>query len=109
MQVLRNKSPEDRQRIIEAYNNEFNANLKADLADDLSSHDLDRANALMEGNTAMRTTQLPSTRQCMAVCLALARKKKKLKRSTPRIARMSKQQRRARAGHRANGSGDPTS
>jgi hypothetical protein len=50
MSVLRNKSPEERKKILERYEAKHGVSLKADLGGDLSSHDLDRANALLEGD-----------------------------------------------------------
>jgi hypothetical protein len=52
MSVLRNKSPEERKKILERYQAKHGVSLTADLEGDLSSHDLDRANALMDGDTA---------------------------------------------------------
>ena len=52
MNTLRGKSEEERQRIIAEYQRQYNVDLSAELRDELSSHDLDRANALMEGDVA---------------------------------------------------------
>lgn len=58
MRVLRGKSEEERLRIISLYKRKYNRELKADLKGELTSvfdkgnHDLDRANALLGGNTA---------------------------------------------------------
>ena len=50
MQVLRNKSPEEQERIKEAYKREYGDDLDADLDDDLGGHDLLRAKALRSGD-----------------------------------------------------------
>ena len=52
MQVLRGKSEEERRRIIEIYRQQYGDDLNEDLEDDLSEHDLDRAQALMAGDTS---------------------------------------------------------
>ena len=52
MSVLRNKSPEERRQIVEAYNAMYGASLEADLQDDLGGSELQRAELLMDGNTA---------------------------------------------------------
>jgi len=52
MQVLRGKTEEQRKAIIEAYKREYGDDLSDDLADEMSGHDIDRADALMEGDTA---------------------------------------------------------
>jgi hypothetical protein len=51
-QTLRNKTPEEREAIAAEYRKLYNVELKADLEDDLSGHDMDRANALLAGQTA---------------------------------------------------------
>jgi len=50
MQVLRNKSPEEQERIKEAYKREYGDDLDEDLEGDLSGDDLDRARALRTGD-----------------------------------------------------------
>ena len=50
MQVLRNKSPEEQERIKAAYKREYGDDLDADLADDLGGNDLLRAKALRSGD-----------------------------------------------------------
>ena len=50
--VLRNKSEEERQRIIEEYRRQYDIDLSEELEDELSDHDLERAEALVEGDTA---------------------------------------------------------
>jgi len=52
MRTLRGKSEEERQRIIEEYRRQYNVDLTTRLDEELSSHELDRANALMEGDVA---------------------------------------------------------
>jgi annexin-like protein len=52
MSVLRNKTPEERKQIIDAYKAMYGDDLQADLKDDLGGNDLLRADLLMQGNTA---------------------------------------------------------
>lgn len=52
MRTLRNKSPEERERILAAYQRTYHVDLSAELRDELSSHDLERAEALVAGNQA---------------------------------------------------------
>ncbi len=52
MQVLRGKTEEERQRIIAEYQRRYGVDLSSELRSELSSHDLDRASALMEGDTS---------------------------------------------------------
>ena len=51
MRTLRGKSDEERAAIIEAYEREYGEDLSDDLDSELSDHDLDRADALMDGDT----------------------------------------------------------
>jgi hypothetical protein len=53
MRTLRGKSEEERAAIIEAYEREYGEDLSDELDSELSDHDLDRADALMEGDTAL--------------------------------------------------------
>ncbi len=50
MQVLRNKSPEEQERIKAAYKAKYGDDLDTDLEDDLGGHDLLRAQALQSGD-----------------------------------------------------------
>jgi len=57
MQVLRGKTAEQRAAIVAAYNKRYGGNLEADLKSELDDgwsgpHDMQRANALMAGDTA---------------------------------------------------------
>ncbi|MBI5957530.1 MAG: hypothetical protein HY866_02270, partial [Chloroflexi bacterium] len=50
--TLRNKSAEERQRIIDEYRRQYNVDLTAELDSEMGGHELDRADALMEGDVA---------------------------------------------------------
>jgi len=52
MRTLRNKTPEERERILAEYQRMYHIDLSADLTSELSSHDLERANALVAGDQA---------------------------------------------------------
>ena len=52
MRVLRGKTPEQRAAITEAYRRQYGTDLDAELRGEMGSHDLERAQALMEGDTA---------------------------------------------------------
>jgi hypothetical protein len=52
MSVLRNKTPAEREALVQRYKQEYGVDLEAELKDEMSSHDLDRANALMVGDVA---------------------------------------------------------
>ncbi len=51
-QTLRNKTPEEREAIAAEYRKMYGVELKADLEDDLGGHEMDRADALLAGQTA---------------------------------------------------------
>ncbi|MGI9332453.1 MAG: hypothetical protein ACR2RL_04780, partial [Gammaproteobacteria bacterium] len=53
MRVLRGKSEEQRAKILAAYEREYHEDLSSELADELGGHDLERADALMEGDAAL--------------------------------------------------------
>ena len=50
--TLRNKTPEEREAIAAEYEKLYHVKLRADLADDMEGHELDRADALLAGQTA---------------------------------------------------------
>ena len=50
--VLRNKSEEQRQLIIAEYRRQYNIDLSTELEDELGDHDLERGEALLEGDQA---------------------------------------------------------
>lgn len=52
MTALRGKSEADRLKLIDYYKEQYGRDLTADLKDELGGHDIDRADALMEGDTA---------------------------------------------------------
>ncbi len=52
MSVLRNQTPDQRRRIIEYYNQNFDPDLDVALRGDMGGHELDRALALSQGNIA---------------------------------------------------------
>jgi hypothetical protein len=52
MSTLRNKTPEERAAIRAAYEAEYGVKLDADLKDELGGHDIEQAEAHLEGNTA---------------------------------------------------------
>ncbi|MFZ5961659.1 hypothetical protein ACOXXX_01795 [Thalassococcus sp. BH17M4-6] len=52
MKVLRGKTAEQRARIVEEYRRRYGVDLNAALKSEMSSHDLDRSQALLAGNTA---------------------------------------------------------
>ncbi len=52
MKALRGKTEEERLQLINYYKTEYGRDLTADLEDELGGHDLDRADALMDGDTA---------------------------------------------------------
>ena len=52
MKVLRGKTAEQRARIIEEYRRQYGVDLNRELRSELGGHDLDRANALVEGDVA---------------------------------------------------------
>lgn len=52
MTVLRGKTEEERERILAAYQEQYGVDLREDLRGDMEDHDLDRAEALLDGDTA---------------------------------------------------------
>jgi len=53
MRVLRNKAPEERRRIEEEYRRLYNVDLRDHLKDDLNDIEMERADALLDGNTEL--------------------------------------------------------
>jgi hypothetical protein len=52
MNALRGRSAEDREQIVRLYREQYGVDLNADLRSEMEGHDLDRAEALVEGDTA---------------------------------------------------------
>jgi hypothetical protein len=52
MRTLRGKPEEERMRIIEEYRRQYDVDLTSDLNSELGGHELERAEALIEGDTA---------------------------------------------------------